>query len=507
MAGDTWGRLAADGKLSPDLRSLRVEDTTYVNHAGIRVQVFPDQYVAYTEVDLQIESSSARESVANMLFEIPSGSVASSLTLWIDGQERPARFALRGKASQAFNTIVNKKRDPALIEWIDDRHLRLQVFPVSHVLPRRVKVGYVTPLDSQELELEYRSPTISGIRQDTASAFVTVEVFSDQQPQALTSNLDFKPLGVTAGAAKPFEAQTSLTKPWSVKFAARGEKPIHEPSTWSPESIVFVPRGGRPEARWNDAKKALQSAFPNATIGAFGDRLNWLTSSKDLTRSVEDGRTMRGLPLPFYQREMPNPSTTLYVVENDRAPNILTLRGTDYFRSMSNFFVNHGEGLRILGLDDAMSPFYSGLSELDLATVLSFDGKRLLQVPSLISSVRGEKMATEFVDRLVAYKQSMRHAILDEVRGDGTPDSLTEEMRKGHLVTPFSSLIVLETEGDYSRFGINDKDSEKNNTRPADPSLRESLGLVPEPHEYLLLAICLAAIAYMYRRRSGAVLG
>ena len=82
---------------------------------------------------------------------------------------------------------------------------------------------------------------------------------------------------------------------------------------------------------------------------------------------------------------------------------------------------------------------------------------------------------------------------------DRVEESQIELAKAAHIVSPFSSLISLETAKDYERFEIE---------KPKDNSLGNSnlfnQGAVPEPHEWAL--ICLAAVLMsfmMYKRLFG----
>jgi hypothetical protein len=64
------------------------------------------------------------------------------------------------------------------------------------------------------------------------------------------------------------------------------------------------------------------------------------------------------------------------------------------------------------------------------------------------------------------------------------------------VVSPVSSLIVLETKEDYERFGIKDKDNSLYN------ATKNSSGAVPEPHEWALIIVFVLFIAFHILRYS-----
>jgi len=76
-------------------------------------------------------------------------------------------------------------------------------------------------------------------------------------------------------------------------------------------------------------------------------------------------------------------------------------------------------------------------------------------------------------------------------------ESLIDEAAKAYVVSPVSSLVVLETQKDYDRFDINDKDNSLKNAS------HKSSGAVPEPHEWALIIIAVLTLLYakFYHRK------
>lgn len=71
--------------------------------------------------------------------------------------------------------------------------------------------------------------------------------------------------------------------------------------------------------------------------------------------------------------------------------------------------------------------------------------------------------------------------------------NLVNRAKQAYVVSPLSSLIVLETQNDYDRFGIK---KSKNSLGNAGVS-----GAVPEPHEWALIILSLSIMAYLYFKK------
>lgn len=114
-----------------------------------RVAVHPEIDAALARVDWEVEVAAiaSRNLEARFDLHLPPGAVASSLSLWIDGAERPAAFASAGRVEAAYQEVVRKARDPALLREVAPGRLQLLLFPVSHDRPAmRARLGFTVPL-------------------------------------------------------------------------------------------------------------------------------------------------------------------------------------------------------------------------------------------------------------------------------------------------------------------------------------------------------------------------
>ena len=116
-----------------------------------------------------------------------------------------------------------------------------------------------------------------------------------------------------------------------------------------------------------------------------------------------------------------------------------------------------------------------------------------------------ENKATDHLFRLWAYNKTMAligdnysNQFFDDKKAENTegPLRLSE---KAHIVTPVSSLIVLEKQADYDRFDI------KNSKNALGNAALNNSGAAPEPHEWALILLGLSFVAYGFirTRRNG----
>ncbi|HYG20889.1 MAG TPA: XrtN system VIT domain-containing protein, partial [Ohtaekwangia sp.] len=102
--------------------------------------------------------------------------------------------------------------------------------------------------------------------------------------------------------------------------------------------------------------------------------------------------------------------------------------------------------------------------------------------------------APDHLARLFAYNNIMRQVGAHYFMDDFVSESLVDEAATAYVVSPVSSLIVLETQADYERFGIKDKDKSLHNAS------KQSAGAVPEPHEWALIIVFILLVCYTVAR-------
>lgn len=113
----------------------------------IRGSVDPDAALAYLEWTFVFENTSEwRQREARARIQLPPGGVVSRLTLWIEGEEREAAYAGKGQVIAAYERVVARRRDPALVTHAGRDRVFLQCFPIPARQTMKVKLGVTVPL-------------------------------------------------------------------------------------------------------------------------------------------------------------------------------------------------------------------------------------------------------------------------------------------------------------------------------------------------------------------------
>jgi XrtN system VIT domain protein len=120
--------------------------------------------------------------------------------------------------------------------------------------------------------------------------------------------------------------------------------------------------------------------------------------------------------------------------------------------------------------------------------VLQEAGMAIKQTPAeLVKS----SAAPDHLARLFIYNQLLQRIGRRYFTKNYPTDSLIQQAQQAHIVSPLSSLVVLETARDYERFDI------KKDKLGLDNATLKEEGAVPEPHEWAILAMGFCVLGWL----------
>ena len=111
--------------------------------------------VSYTEWTMVFKNESPLQREARAQISLPPGGVVSRLTLWVNGEEREAAFAGRGKVREAYEKVaIQQRRDPVLVTTSGIDRVLMQCFPVQpNGGEMKIRMGITAPLKIQNKDL------------------------------------------------------------------------------------------------------------------------------------------------------------------------------------------------------------------------------------------------------------------------------------------------------------------------------------------------------------------
>jgi hypothetical protein len=79
-------------------------------------------------------------------FSLPKPAAIQSMLLWNGDKILKAKLKMKNDAAQQYEQVVDRKRDPALIEQISEGRYRCRIFPVTIDGKRKIRIKYIVPI-------------------------------------------------------------------------------------------------------------------------------------------------------------------------------------------------------------------------------------------------------------------------------------------------------------------------------------------------------------------------
>jgi XrtN system VIT domain protein len=474
------------------------------------IQVWPALHLAYTEQKITVSNMDTRRwrgrQEALYTFQLPEGSVITSLSLWIEGQESKAILTTKEKADSAYTAIVGiENRDPSVVHWREGNTVTVRVFPVEAGKSRLFKIGITSPLKRVEDKLVYENIYFKG------------PDFSNTEEQ-ITLNIDNANNEVVVPAAFAIDDRKGYRK--TGKYQSRWKMEIKDVAI-SPNAFSF-----------NGSSYSVQPYTPKRLPANFSTiflDINKSWTEEDFNQVwqlvnkkqvfVYDGdlqvltgenkeklfNKLSGMQFslfPFYL--VTDPSGSLVITKNSgESPNLGDMQESNFYKQLTDALATR-EKIKLFDLGYEPSPYLKSLREF---RAFQYENGGLLMLKQImdngyfVNDVENESSiiihdadlvirksegsttntAPDHAMRLFAYNNIMRMYGTDVIMKKLNNHLLAKEAAEAYVVTPVSSLVVLESQKDYDRFDIRDETSSLKNASLG------SKGSVPEPHEWALI--------------------
>lgn len=481
--------------------------------------LWPSLHLAYTEKIINVYSNAPDDNTWNnqeaiYTFHLPEGSVVTSLSLWVNGREEKGILTTKEKAAGAYQTIVGREaRDPCVVHWQEGNTVKVRVFPVSGHSSRQFKIGITSPLVQQGKQLVYQNIWFEG--PDATSAREDVQLNFQEDPVGVELPGFFNRKKNTFSGTGPYEAawQVSFTDPGvrSNLFSFNGKSFFVAPYRKELGAATIQTIYLDVNQSWSiDEFRAIrQLRYP---LMIFADN-EWVPATEELFLRMQKDRYSL---CPVYK--VADRSSALVITKgNVMSPNLEDLTGSRFYEAVKKSMDTSGQ-LLLLNLGGELSPYLRTLKEYRLFRYAQADVKELSQWLSLkqfpqdldndhrvviapagitinMEENAGVSNAPDHLMRLFAYNHIMQKMGGQQIKDD----SVIAAAKEAYIVTPASSLIVLETQADYDRFNIKDDLNSLKN------AAAKGKGAVPEPHEWALIILGLVCVVWFKKKRAVAI--
>lgn len=482
-----------------------------------QARIWPQFRLAYTEKTIRVRNAAETQTgEALYTFHLPTGSVITSMSLWINGREEKARLTTVAKADSAYGQVVNVEsriisRDPAVVYWQEGGRVTLRVYPCPAGQERQVKLGVTSPLRLDGTELVYENPWFEGPTANGAQE--TVQVDFDQQPTGLVA-----PHSFDRGPGSQLTHRGTYTPGWSLRMRApalSGEPFVlngvaFRLSPYQPKTESFNPERVYLDlnAAWSLAEfEQVWQGIRHRPVFVFDDGFVALTESNRAAYFEKLGEQSISL-FPIYRDE--HPERALLVTQSGGRSLFLSDLKTTTFAEHLTEHAAHQLPLHVLNLSTETAGYLKTLSEFGALRMVTTTaevvrgGIRKASFPVLeqnattvalpeagvvcqatpVGQTQTASVGPDHLARLFGYNHLLSG--IGRQYFDASfkkNDALLMEAQTAHVLSPLSSLIVLETEADYDRFGI------KKDANGLQNATLKDEGAVPEPHEWAMIVL------------------
>lgn len=484
--------------------------------------LWPRYHLAYTENTITVANKSEMGWLQNgeaiYTFHLPEGGVVTSLSLWINGKEEKGILTTRQKAQAAYKDIVGVQyRDPSVVHWQEGNRVVVRVFPVPVRDTRKFKIGITSPLLVKEGKLVYQPAWFEGPVHDDADYEVNLNM--DNWPKEMAFPSGFHP-----GKGKTIVRKGSYDAEWELKipeeqidnaaFSFNNQRYTLLP--YAPAYEFFVP-----ENYYLDVNSSWQYNDYQQITAQLKDKAVWVFHpQKGMTAVTENNKKelfdelqqLRFSLFPFHH--ISNAASAIVITASENiSPQLGDLEDAKFRDRLRTFFTR--QPVRLYDIGSTLSPYLATLKEsrsliyekgttaqlLSQLNKNSFlkqeeDSSQLMMAQAGMRIVRSTDSTLapgpDHLARLFAYNHVMQQLGQRVTAKDLNNDTtLIEVAKQAYIVSPLSSLIVLETQADYDKFDIKDDGNTLKNA-----SLHGH-GAVPEPHEWALFIIAMLLLTYV----------
>ncbi|MCX6669184.1 MAG: VIT domain-containing protein [Methanothrix sp.] len=117
---------------------VRLDQALAIKYHHVDVNI-KDQ-VATTRVDQVFINDNPWEAEGTYIFPLPEGAAVSDFVMWVDGKPVRGEILEADQARAIYNDIVQRMKDPALLEYVGRRALNASIFPIPSGGERRIEL-------------------------------------------------------------------------------------------------------------------------------------------------------------------------------------------------------------------------------------------------------------------------------------------------------------------------------------------------------------------------------
>jgi len=154
-----------------------------------KVTVTIEDQIARTRVDQVFVNDSTFAMEGTYIFPLPLDATVSQFAMWADGKKMEGKVLSREDARAVYESIVRRRRDPALLEYLHRGVFQASIFPIPPQGERRIEIEYsqVLAVDHGLVHYVYPLNTEKFSARPIESVSVSVDLRSKDALKAIYS--------------------------------------------------------------------------------------------------------------------------------------------------------------------------------------------------------------------------------------------------------------------------------------------------------------------------------
>lgn len=122
------------------------------------IKITANAFVAKTFIEIEFYNNQPNEIEGVQYFTLNEGQIITAFQLDLNGKYRDGSIEEKWKANNAYNSIVGKRVDPALLQMTYNNNYRLNIYPFAPKSARRITMTIVQILKDEKDGLKYDLP-------------------------------------------------------------------------------------------------------------------------------------------------------------------------------------------------------------------------------------------------------------------------------------------------------------------------------------------------------------
>jgi hypothetical protein len=131
----------------------------------LTVDVTPGPQATRSHLAITVGNPGEGQVEAVLRLPIPPGAAVTRAVLHVAGRPVEGMFVERARAREIYRSITERRRDPALVTWGGPDVVEATIFPVEKKEPRTLELEWVEPTASRDGQAWYRVPVVANGRQ------------------------------------------------------------------------------------------------------------------------------------------------------------------------------------------------------------------------------------------------------------------------------------------------------------------------------------------------------